>query len=155
HSALDTRVIAHVNLVSWEAPMTGDPFGHGTHVAGIIGGNTTAAAKVTPAYAGGSAPGVKLVHVRVLGSNGSGLTSDVIAGIDWAVANRAKYGIRIINLSLGHPVTEPSTTDPLCLAVARAVAAGITVITSAGNNGQTTDGRPVLGGITSPGNSPL
>src|SRR4051812_34350604 len=67
HSALDSRVVARVNLVSWEAASSGDPYGHGTHVAGIIGGNTTAAKYVTPAFAGGSAPGVKLIDVRVLG----------------------------------------------------------------------------------------
>jgi serine protease AprX len=155
HSALDTRVVARVNLVSWEAPSTGDGFGHGTHIAGIIGGNTTAAAKVTAAFAGGSAPAVRLVDVRVLGANGSGLTSDVIAGTDWTIANREKYGIRVVNLSLGHPITEPAATDPLCLAVARATGAGLVVVVSAGNYGQTADGTPVLGGITSPGNSPL
>ena len=134
--------------------MTGDPFGHGTHLAGIIGGNRTAASYVTPAYAGGSAPSVKLIDVRVLGSTGSGRTSDVIAGIDWVIAHKQTYNIRVINLSLGHPVTEPSATDPLCLAVDRAVAAGITVAVSAGNYGLTSAGAPVLGGITSPGNSP-
>jgi len=51
-------------------------------------------------------------------------------------------------------VTEPSVTDPLCQAVERAVAAGITVVVSAGNYGVTSAGAPVLGGITSPGNSP-
>ncbi len=154
HTALDTRVIAHVNLVSGEATYS-DLFGHGTHIAGIVGGNTTAASRVTTTYAGGSAPAVSLIDVRVLGANGVGLTSDVIAGIDWAIANRKKYNIRIINLSLGHPVTEPSTTDPLCQAVARAVSAGIAVFASAGNYGTTAAGAPVLGGITSPGNSPL
>ena len=79
-----------------------------------LAGSTTAASRVTSAYGGGSAPAVRLIDVRVLGSNGMGLTSDVIAGIDWAVANRARYGIRVINLALGHPVTEPSTIDPLC-----------------------------------------
>jgi serine protease AprX len=154
HSALDSRVVAHVNLVSTEPGVTGDPFGHGTHVAGIAAGNRSAAMFVTPAFNGGSAPAARLVDVRVLDSTGSGLTSDVIAGIDWAVDHHGDYNIRIINLSLGHPVTEPSATDPLCQAVARAVAAGITVVVSAGNDGLTSSGQPVLGGITSPGNSP-
>ena len=155
HTALDSRVVARVNLVLDEPGVTGDPFGHGTHLAGIIGGNRTAATYVTPAFAGGSAPSVRLIDVRVLGSRGSGRTSDVIAGIDWVIANRLAYNIRVINLSLGHPVTEPSATDPLCQAVARAVTAGITVSVSAGNYGLTSTGAPVLGGITSPGNSPL
>jgi serine protease AprX len=155
HNALDSRVVARVNLVSDEPGVTGDPFGHGTHLAGIIGGNRTAATWVTQAFAGGSAPSVRLIDVRVLGSRGSGRTSDVIAGIDWVIANRFVHNIRVINLSLGHPVTEPSATDPLCRAVARAVAAGITVSVSAGNYGLTSAGAPVLGGITSPGNSPV
>jgi len=155
HSALDSRVMARVNLVSWEASSNGDPYGHGTHVAGIVGGNTSAAKYVTTAFAGGSAPGVKLIDVRVLGSTGVGYTSDVIAGIDWAVANRFKYGIRVINLSLGHAVSEPAAIDPLCQAVARAVQAGVVVVASAGNYGLTSTGAPVLGGITSPGNSPF
>jgi serine protease AprX len=133
----------------------GDPFGHGTHVAGIIAGNRTAANYVTAAFAGGSAPSVKLIDVRVLGSRGAGRTSDVIAGIDWVLENRLTYNIRVINLSLGHPVTEPSATDPLCQAVARAAAEGVTVTVSAGNYGLTSKGAPVLGGITSPGNSPF
>jgi serine protease AprX len=155
HAALDTRVIARVNLVSWEAPSTGDPYGHGTHIAGAIGGNRTAASYVTPAFAGGTAPGVRLVDVRVLGANGVGYTSDVIAGIDWAIANRNRYGIRVLNLSLGHPVYEPAATDPLCRAVARAYSAGLVVVASAGNYGVTSKGEPVLGGIVSPGNSPF
>ena len=155
HTALSGRVVAHVNFVSTEPGDTSDDYGHGTHVAGIIAGSTTAASKVTPAYAGGTAPGARLVDVRVLGSDGSGLTSDVIAGIDWVVANRTKYGIRVVNLSLGHPVTEPSATDPLCQAVARAVNAGLVVVVAAGNYGMTSTGAPVLGGITSPGDSPF
>src|SRR5262249_51027327 len=84
-----------------------------------------------------------------------GLTSDVIDGIEWAVSNRTTYNIRVINLSLGHPVMEPSTTDPLCQAVADAVNAGIVVVASAGNTGKSPDGRMVLGSIASPRNSPL
>jgi serine protease AprX len=155
HAALTGRVVARVNLVSHEPGVSGDPFGHGTHIAGVIGGSSAAAARVTASYPGGSAPGVHFADVRVLGSNGAGYTSDVIAGIDWVVANARRYNLRIINLSLGHPVTESSNTDPLCRAVARAVRAGLVVVASAGNYGRTATGAPVLGGITSPGNSPL
>jgi serine protease AprX len=119
----------------------------------VIGGSGGAAAGVTTAYSGGSAPAVLFIDVRVLGGTGVGYTSDVIAGIDWAVANRAKYGIRILNLALGHPVAESATTDPLCLAAERAVKAGIVVVASAGNHGRTSTGATILGGITSPGNS--
>ena len=155
HTALDSRVVARVNLVSDEPGASRDDFGHGTHIAGIVAGNLTAASSVTPEFAGGSAPSARLIDVRVLGAAGSGRTSDVIAGIDWVIDNRDAYGIRVINLSLGHPVTEPAATDPLCQAVARAVAAGITVVVSAGNFGVTAAGGPALGTIASPGNSPF
>jgi serine protease AprX len=154
HSAIGSRVVARVNLVSSEPNVSGDPFGHGTHVAGMIGGAGSAAARVTTTYSGGSAPAVRFIDIRVLGRSGVGYTSDVLAGIDWAIANRTKYAIRVINLSLGHPVAEPAATDPLCLAVERAVRNGIVVVASAGNYGVTATGAPVLGGITSPGNSP-
>jgi serine protease AprX len=154
HSAVGERVVARANFVSFEPSTTGDPFGHGTHVAGTIGGSRTAASRVTTAYSGGGAPAVRFVDVRVLGKEGVGYTSDVIAGIDWVVANRSRYDIRILNLSLGHPVVEPSAIDPLCRAVERAVQAGVVVVASAGNYGRTSEGALVLGGITSPGNSP-
>jgi serine protease AprX len=151
HGAIANRVVARVNFVSNEPGVTGDPFGHGTHVAGMIGGVNT---RHTSDYGGGSAPAVKFVDIRVLGRTGVGYTSDVLAGIDWAIANRVRYGIRVINLSLGHPVAESAKTDPLCIAVERAVRAGIVVVASAGNYGLTSAGAKVIGGIASPGNSP-
>ena len=147
------KVIFNVSKIAGD-PSTNDAHGHGTHIAGIIAGNSSASKYVTPLYQGGIAPDVKLINVRVLGANGTGWTSDVIDGIEWVIENRDKYKIRAINLSLGHPVTEPSTTDPLCIAVMKATAAGIVVIVSAGNAGKTEDGTPILGGISSPGNSP-
>src|SRR5687768_6442932 len=134
HSAIGSRVVARVHFVSNEPGVGGDPFGHGTHVAGMIGG---ANLKTTSAFSAGSAPAVRFIDVRVLGRTGMGYTSDVLAGIDWAIANRSKYGIRVINLSLGHPVAESAKTDPLCIAVDRAVKAGIVVVASAGNYGLT------------------
>ena len=153
HSALANRVVANVSFVTGDPEMT-DGFGHGTHVAGIIAGSPAAASGVTTEYAGGVAPRAKLINVRVLGADGSGFTSDVIDGIEWVIANRARYNIRVINLSLGHPVTESCSTDPLCDVVNRAVQAGIVVVVAAGNAGQAPDGRAILGGISSPGNSP-
>jgi serine protease AprX len=91
----------------------------------------------------------------VLNSQGAGYTSNVIAALEFATANRAALRIDVINLSLGHPILESAATDPLVLAVGRAVDAGIVVVVSAGNHGI----NPVTGeigyaGITSPGNAP-
>jgi serine protease AprX len=153
HAALTNKVVANVSLITGD-PSVQDAFGHGTHVAGIIAGSANAAASVTGLFNGGVAPGVQLINVRVLGADGVGRTSDVIAGIQWAIANRARYNIRVINLSLGHPVMEPAATDPLCEVVADAVQAGIVVVAAAGNDGVAPDGSRILGGINSPGNSP-
>ena len=150
HAALKGKIVANVSMLA-DDPSTDDKYGHGTHVAGIIAGGRTS---TTSLYPSGVAPGVQLINVRVLGENGSGFTSDVIAGIDWTIANRSRYNIRIINLSLGHPVMEPAATDPLTEAVRRAVTAGIVVVAAAGNAGEDEAGVPILGGITSPGNSP-
>jgi serine protease AprX len=153
HKALNGKVLASVSMIAGQP--TTDEYGHGTHVAGIITGSGAYAVGVTSQYAGGIAPGAQLVNVRVLGDDGVGNTSDVIAGIDWVIANKTKYNIKILNLSLGHAVTEPVAFDPLCAAVERAYRAGIIVIAAAGNAGKMPDGTPVLGGIASPGNSPF
>ena len=150
HTALLNKVVASVSFVTGDSS-TGDAFGHGTHVAGIIAGLPTT---VTPLYAGGIAPGAQLVNVRVLGADGSGLTSDVIAGIDWVIAHKSTYNIRVVNLSLGHPVFESCSLDPLCQEVQKAVGAGLVVVASAGNYGKNDAGQMVLGSIASPGNSP-
>jgi serine protease AprX len=152
HKALNGKILASVSMIAGET--ANDDYGHGTHVAGIITGTGYYAAGVTSQYAGGIAPGAQLVNVRVLGDDGVGKTSDVIAGIDWVIANKSKYNIKLMNLSLGHAVTEPAAFDPLCAAVKRAYDAGIIVIAAAGNAGKMPDGTPVLGGIASPGNSP-
>ena len=78
----------------------------------------------------------------------------MIAAIDWAVEHRAEFNLRIINLSLGHPVLEATADDPLCQAVQRAVDAGILVVAAAGNFGKTADGRPIVGGDCLAGQRP-
>jgi serine protease AprX len=153
HDALSRNVLANVSLITGDSSFA-DTFGHGTHIAGIIAGSGTPARNVTSLYTGGIAPDAQIINIRVLGADGVGLTSDVIAGVQWAIAHRSQYNIRVINLSLGHPVVESATTDPLCEVVAEAVQAGIVVVAAAGNDGVNADGSMVLGGIMSPGNSP-
>jgi serine protease AprX len=134
-----------------------DAYGHGTHVAGIVAGNGSASgagsgyAKQLP----GMAPNANIINLRVLDQNGAGTDSQVIAAIQRAIQLKSQYNIRVINLSLGRPVFESYTLDPLCQAVEQAWAAGIVVVVAAGNNGrdnsQHTHGFATIG---APGNDP-
>lgn len=129
-----------VAAVSFAGDTTDDECGHGTHVAGIIAGDGTAStgdAFFRTFY--GIACGAGLVNVRVLDGNGQGTVSGVIQGIGWTVAHKSEYGIRVLNLSLGHPVGESCATDPLCLAVEAAWQSGIVVVCAAGNAGRLAD----------------
>ncbi len=126
--------VTEVEIVGHD-PGLADYYGHGTHVAGIIAGNGASSSS------GGSyrtfkgiAPNVSLYSIRALQPDGSGYTSDVISGINWAISNKRQYNIRVMNLSLGHPVYESYKTDPLCLAVRAAYNAGIAVVVAAGND---------------------
>ncbi len=129
-----------------------DDYGHGTHVASTIGGSGNLSS--SQAYRG-LAPRVEFTILKVLDEKGAGYTSDVIRAVDFAVRNRRALGIDIINLSLGHPIFEPASSDPLVEAVERAARAGIIVVVAAGNFGKHPEtGLPGYAGITSPGNAP-
>ena len=128
-----------------------DNCGHGTHVAGLIAGDGTAS---YGQYAGIN-PGVDLVVLRVLGDDCSGDTSDAIDALEWVARNHDAYNIRVVNLSLGHPVFESIATDPLVQAVERLSRMGVVVVTAAGNHG--IDPRTLLpgyGGVGVPCNAP-
>jgi serine protease AprX len=127
-----------------------DDYGHGTHVAGILAGDGFDSSGTRR----GIAPGVSLLVEKVLDETGQGYISNVIAAIDYAIANRDALGIRIINLSVAASVAESYMNDPLALAAKRAADAGIVVVTAAGNQGTTAAGQPQYGGIGSPGNAP-
>jgi serine protease AprX len=128
-----------------------DDYGHGTHIAGLIGSS----GKLSNYEFQGIAPSVNMVGLKVLDSTGAGLTSHVITAIEFVVANRTKLNVQIVNLSLGHPIYAPASDDPLVQAVEKASAAGLIVVTSAGNFGQKqSDGTVGYAGITSPGNAP-
>ena len=95
-----------------------DGNGHGTHVAGTIGGKEYGVAKA-----------VKIVPVRVLDNEGSGTTEQVVAGIDWVVKHHS--GPSVANMSLGGPVDQV-----LDDAVRNAIKSGVTFALAAGNDGQ-------------------
>jgi len=127
-----------------------DDYGHGTHVSGIIAGNGYSSGGARS----GVAPKANIVGLKVLDSNGAGYISDVIAALDYAIAVKDRFNIRVINLSVGAGVYESYETDPLAQAARRAVDAGIVVVAAAGNFGATGSGAAQYGGVTSPGNAP-
>jgi len=135
---------------------TTDGYGHGTHVAGIVGGNAKDSTGVGFSHTyKGVAPNVSFINLRVLDQNGAGQESSVIAAIDRAIQLKNTYNIRVINLSLGHPVYETYTLDPLCKEVEAAWKAGIVVVVAAGNYGRdNSHGTKGYGTIASPGNDP-
>ncbi len=121
------------DLVGWNSNANTnkpfDGFGHGTHLAGIIGAmgnNGVGVAGVTWQ--------AQLVPVKFFDDSGVGTVSQFIAGLDWALAK----GIKISNNSW----TDPSDSDLLFEAVSRARAAGHIVVAAAGNNARNLDSAP-------------
>ena len=106
-----------------------DDHGHGTHVSGTVGAIDDGSGVV------GVAPGARIWGIKVLGGPlGSGPTSDVIAGIDYATARASE--IEVVNMSLGGPGTSRATDD----AIRAATDAGIVVVVAAGNDGADASG---------------
>ena len=133
----NSRVVYSQSFVAGDTT-TSDEYGHGTHVAGLIGG-TGASSGTANGYAAtyaGMAPNVNLINLRVLDQNGSGTDSQVIAAIEQAIALQSTYNIRVISMSLGRPVFESYTLDPVDQAVEAAWQAGIVVVVAAGNSGR-------------------
>jgi serine protease AprX len=139
-----TRAYPQVNLSSRTPGATGDDRGHGTFVAGIAAGSA-------PGYAG-VAPTAPILPIRVIGADGTALTSDVIAACQWILANKAAYNIRVANFSLHAGTATHFYFDPLDRAVEKLWFGGIVVVAAAGNYG-------VAGGPSgvpfSPGNDPF
>jgi subtilisin family serine protease len=126
-----------------------DDYGHGTHIAGLIGSS----GKLTNYEFQGIAPDIHFLGFKVLDKTGAGRTSDVIHAIEFVIAHKAKLNVQIINLSLGHPVFALAASDPLVQAVEQASAAGLIVVVSNGNYGQRPDGTTGYAGVTSPANA--
>lgn len=122
-----------------------DDNGHGTHVSGIIasGGRFGDGSGI------GVAPESSIVMLKVLERDGSGKIKNMIKGMEWICLNHKKYGIRIVNISVGMPVKniENPDEDILVKKVEELWNAGLVVVVAAGNDG------PAPHTITSPGTS--
>jgi serine protease AprX len=129
---------------------TDDPYGHGTHVAGLAAGNGQVAGG---AYEG-VAPDANIINLRVLNSLGSGTVSGLLNALNWVLANRAVYNIKVVNLSLGSSAVESYKNDPVCRAARKLADAGVVVAAAAGNDGKDLLGRKIYGHIHSPGDEP-
>jgi serine protease len=119
HTEFAGRASYGANFISGETDPDGN--GHGTHVAGTIGGTTYGIAKK-----------VKLVAVKVLSAGGSGSWTGVVSGIDWVTKNHQERGRdarSVANMSLGGGAT--ATVDQ---AVLNSVAAGVNHVVAAGNS---------------------
>lgn len=117
HVEFGGRVIGGYSAIALE-PTPEDGNGHGTHVAGTVGGTTYGVAKA-----------VKLVPVKVLSATGSGTNAGVIAGLDWAVADHTAGVPAVGNMSLGG-----GTSTALDDAVRRCITDGIVMAVAAGNS---------------------
>ncbi len=137
-----TRIVAQVSRDG----STGDGYGHGSHVAGLIGGNGLNSGL---RYLG-VAPLVNLVDVKVGADDGSASVSDVITGLQFVLDNQSQYNIRVVNLSLRSDTAQSYLTDPLDAAVELLAFRGILVVVAAGNTGTVADAVSYA-----PGNDPF
>ena len=119
-----------------------DDCGHGSHVAGIIGGSGVA----SDGRYSGVAPGCNLLACKTLNYKGDGDIQDVLNALDWILENKKKYGIRIVNLSFGMGNKEITKKGmKLIKAVEDVWDNGIVVVAAAGNGG------PDFGTVAIPG----
>jgi serine protease AprX len=122
----------------------GDGYGHGTFVAGLVAGDGRASGgRYT-----GSAPGARVLDVRVAGDDGSTSLVSVLRGLQAVAANADALNVRVLNLSLASGSPLPYQLDPLTQALEALWRQGITVVTAAGNDG------PTPGAVSSPGLDP-
>ena len=117
HSEFGGRAVHGADTTTPIGITSDDCHGHGTHVAGTIGGSTYGVAK-----------SVRLVAVRVLTCAGTGLNSGVIAGVDWVTGNHAAGAPAVANMSLGG-----GESAALEQAVSNSIADGVTYAVAAGN----------------------
>jgi len=137
-----SRIIASTTVVP-NSTSTDDGYGHGTHVAGILGGN----GNMEAGQRIGIAPNVNLVNVKVSADNGMVLGSDLVTALQWVYDNRATYNIKVVNISSNSTVAESYNTSPIDAAVEVLWFNGVVVVVSAGNSSS--------GAVYPPANDPF
>lgn len=139
HPDVKSHVIAFKDFINGKTEAYDDQ-GHGTHVSSIAAGDGRASNGLYK----GCAPDADLIGIKVLDSTGNGSFSNVIAGIQWALENKERYHIQVINLSLGGRAKQSYKDDPVTQAIEAAFAQGVVACVAAGNNG------PTAGSINTP-----
>ena len=124
-----SRIVTSTNQTA-EAS-AGDGYGHGTVVAGVIGGNGSSSSGTYT----GVAPRVNLINVKVSDQSGKAYASDLVDGLQWIYNNKTAYNIKVVNLSMNSTIAESYETSPIDAAVEILWFNGIVVVVSAGNNG--------------------
>lgn len=141
HSDIKERVLDFYDVVG-NRESCYDDNGHGTHVAGIIGGNGYASAGIYT----GMAPRCSLLPIKVLDRKGGGSTEQVKTAIDWMLKKKEIYHIRILNISVGMLKNAKEEEQVQLIKLVEQVwDEGIVVVAAAGNNG------PVENSVTIPG----
>src|SRR5687767_11518331 len=148
HPDLAGRIVAAIDFTSASPTVSNIPLddlgGHGTHVAGLIAGDGTRSGGLYT----GVAPNANIIDVRVIDANGGSNVSLILRGLQWVLANRTAYNIRVVNMSLGAAPTGSYKSDLMATAAEVLNFAGVVVVVSAGNSG------PLAGTITTPATDP-
>ena len=120
-----------------------DDNGHGTAVAGVLCGSDL----LRGGYLVRKHRRLKIAALKSLTADGEGTAFDILTAMQWVYSNRLRYGIRVVNMSLGCPYQ--GKNDPLCLGAKALYESGVTVVASAGNGALSGEG------VLSPAISPF
>ena len=133
-------LVGSYNALTGEQGPIDDRTGHGTHLASLLSGFGETFS--------GIAPQAKIVAIKAFDSEDRASALDIIDAVQWVLNNRARYNIRILNLSVSASTELPYHIDPLNMALTQAWIQGLVVVVSAGNEG------PQPSSVTAPGNNP-
>lgn len=140
HKDFDHRILFFQDFIH-QLSRPYDDNGHGTHVAGIIGGSGL----LSNGKYRGVAPQCQLISLKILDKQGNGKMGDILAALKWILDNKRRFPIRIVNISIGTADRLSAKNEQLLNLVDQLWDEGFVVVTAAGNMG------PQAGTITVPG----